>query len=253
MSLYFYSENDQAKKKYNNYCSKCHSKHYPPRGKKCQVAMDKASEDPSISRSHMKASSDSDSDLGMGASKVNMDAKKKITKQKDCSVKRVLTPGPSRTSDLSDGSEVSEDECPSSGLQALILKEFQRVHHRLDDVEAKVQDPGIRSRKRKDCSKLRSSKYLSKNDVKCKNFKKCESSETSSDEELLPPLSVLKSSLEIQRKVDIRISEIEAHSKVQGNESSKLKSKRGGGVDVLVSKKVAWPHDSVLGVLLGKE
>ena len=186
---------------------------------------------PSISRSHMTASSDSDSvsrDLGMGASKVNMGAKKKITKQKDCSVKRLLTPGPSRTSDLSDGSEVSEDERPSGGLQALILKELQRVHHRLDDVEAKVQDPGIRSRKRKDCSKLSSSKYLSKNDVECKNFKTCESSETSSDEELLPPLSVLKTSREIQRKVDNRISEIEAHSKVQGNESLKLKSKRGG-------------------------
>ena len=26
-----------------------------------------------------------------------------------------------------------------------------------------------------------------------------------------------------------------------------MKSKRGGGVDVLVSKKVAWPHDNVLG------
>ena len=64
--------------------------------------------------------------------------------------------------------------------------------------------------------------------VNVKNFKKCESSETSSDEELLPPLSVLKLSPEIQRKVDTRISEIESHSKVQGNESSKLKSKGGG-------------------------
>ena len=240
MSLYFTVKMTKPKNKNKNYCSKCHTKHYPPTGKKCQSTMDKSSEDSSTSRSHVTASSGSDSDnrdLGMGASKVNMGAKKKITKQKDCAVKRVLTPGPSRTSDLSDGSEVSEDERPSGGLQALILKELQRVHHRLDDVEAKVQDPGIRSRKRKDSSKLSSSKYLSKNGVDCKNFKKYESSETSSDEELLSPLSVLKSSQEIQRKVDTRISEIEAHSKVQGNESSKLKSQRGGGVDVLVSKK----------------
>ena len=131
------------------------------------------SEEPNISRNHMTASSESDSDgrdLGMGACKVDMGAKKKITKQKDCSVKRVLTPGPSRTSDQSDGSEVSEDERSSGGLQALILKELQRVHHRLDDVEAKVQDSGRRSRKHKECPKLSSSKYLSKNDVKCKNF-----------------------------------------------------------------------------------
>ena len=222
----------KPKNKNKNHCLKCHSKHYPPTGKKCQVVMDKTKEEPSVNMNPMTTSSESDSDgrdLGVGARKVDIGARKKITKQKDCSVKRVLTPGPSRTSDQSEGSETSEEEHPSGGLQALILKELQRVHHRLDDVEAKVQNSRRRNRNSKDCSKLSSSKYLSNNDVKCKKSRKCQSSsETSSDEELLPPLSVLKSSREIQNKVDARISEIESHSKVQGNESSKLKSKRGG-------------------------
>ena len=120
----------------------------------------------------MTASSEGDSDSRdcvVGACKVDMGAKKKITKQ-DCSVKRVLTPGPSRTSDQSDGSETSEDESPSGGLQALILKELQRVHHRLDDVEAKVQHTRRRNRKHKDCPKLSISKYLSKSDGKCKKL-----------------------------------------------------------------------------------
>ena len=97
-------------------------------------------------------------------------------------------------------------------------------------MEAKVQDGRCPNRSEKDNSKLSSSKYSSKNGVKCKKSKKCKSSsESSSNEELLPPLSVLKISREIQSKVDARISKIESHSQVQGNESSKLKSKRREG------------------------
>ena len=53
--------------------------------------MDKAKEEPSISVNPMTTSSESDSDgrdFGMGACKVDMGTKKKITKQKDCYVKR---------------------------------------------------------------------------------------------------------------------------------------------------------------------
>ena len=32
-----------------------------------------------------------------------------------------------------------------------------------------------------------------------------------------------------------------------GNESHKIKSKRGGGIDVFVKNKVAWPHEHILG------
>ena len=68
-------------------------------------------------------------------------------------------------------------------------------------------------------------------------------SEPSSKEDL-PCLSLLKSSKAVQKKVDARLAELESTSHVEGNECVRLKSKRGGGVDVLVSKKVAWPQDS---------
>ena len=58
---------------------------------------------------------------------------------------------------------------------------------------------------------------------------------------------MLKSSKDIQQQVDSRLRELEECSFVQGNQKQKLKSKRGGNVDCIVSKKVAWPHDSILG------
>ena len=80
-------------------------------------------------------------------------------------------------------------------------------------------------------------KYASPQELqKRRKSKKRKTSRYVSDNEILPSLSVLKSSRDIQRQVDARIAEIESHSKVEGNDS-KLKSKHGGGVDVFVSKK----------------
>ena len=69
--------------------------------------------------------------------------------------------------------------------------------------------------------------------------------ESSSDEEI-PCLSVLKSSKAVQKRVNERLAEIEHSSKLEGNEHCKIKSKRGGGADVAVAKKVAWSQDSIL-------
>ena len=57
---------------------------------------------------------------------------------------------------------------------------------------------------------------------------------------------VLRSSCDIQKAVDKRLAEIETCSHAEGKDN-KLKSKHEGEVEVLVSKKVAWPHDNVLG------
>ena len=117
----------KPKTKNKNHCSKCHSKHYPPTGKKCQNVVENVKNDPSNSVLPV-TSSDSDSDVrdsGVGAFNVDMGGMKKVTRQKDCFVKRVSTPGHSRPSDQADNSETSEDEHPSGGLQALILKELQ--------------------------------------------------------------------------------------------------------------------------------
>ena len=73
-------------------------------------------------------------------------------------------------------------------------------------------------------------------------------SDSSSDESLVPSLSHLKSAMDIQRQVDNRLHELEECSFTpKGQGKQKFKSKRGGNVDILVHKKVAWPHDSILG------
>ena len=58
---------------------------------------------------------------------------------------------------------------------------------------------------------------------------------------------MFKSSIDIQQQIYSRVCELEECSFVQSNQKQKLKSKRGGNVDCIVSKKVAWPHDSILG------
>ena len=142
-------------------------------GKKCQIIENKSMDKPSTSMQPVMSSSDSDSDVrdsGVGAFKVNMGARKKVTKQKDCSDKRVSTSGQSRPIDCSDDSQSSKDEHQSGGLQALILREHQKVHQRFDVVEGKVQDHRHHSNRGKDCSKLSNLDYPLKNC--CKSEKK---------------------------------------------------------------------------------
>ena len=65
---------------------------------------------------------------------------------------------------------------------------------------------------------------------------------------MIPSLSHLKSARDIQRQVDNRLRELEECSFTpKGQGKQKFKSKRGGNVDILVHKKVAWPYDTILG------
>ena len=72
-------------------------------------------------------------------------------------------------------------------------------------------------------------------------------SDSSSDDSLVPSLSHLKSAKNIQRQVDRRLCELEDSSFSTKGKKHKIKSKRGGNVDVIVSKRISWPHDTVLG------
>ena len=94
-------------------------------------------------------------------------------------------------------------------------------------------------------SSFSKSKHVSKH---CKHKKSCySSSESSSEDSDAPDLSYLRSNKRIQKRVDDRLAELEKNCESKGK-SEKLKSKRGGGsVDVLVEKRVAWPHDVILG------
>ena len=72
-------------------------------------------------------------------------------------------------------------------------------------------------------------------------------SESSSDDSDTPSLETLRSH-KMQRQVDKRIRALERSSQSSGNEKvQKLKSKRGGNIDVIVKEKVSWPHEPILG------
>ena len=58
-------------------------------------------------------------------------------------------------------------------------------------------------------------------------------------------MSVIRASSDVQRRADERIAQIERTSQSQGNSTPKIQ--KGGGGGVLVSKKVAWPQDTILG------
>ena len=59
-------------------------------------------------------------------------------------------------------------------------------------------------------------------------------------------MSNIRSDRALQRKVDGRVRSLE-ESQNSGNESQKINSKRGGGVDVFVKNKVACPYEYILG------
>ena len=119
------------------------------------------------------------------------------------------------------------------------------MNMRQDDVEQRVQHTGGHSKDKKDNSKLSTHVKKCFKSEKSKVQVSSTDSELSSDEEI-PCLSFLKSSKAVQKRVNERLAEIESSSKLEGNEQSKTKSKRGGGTDVVVTKKVTWPQHSIL-------
>ena len=85
-------------------------------------------------------------------------------------------------------------------------------------------------------------------DVKRKTYSKyqTESSSSSESESDIPVLSNIRSSKSIQRQIDRAVADLEKRQ-AEKSDTDKLKSKRGGPVDVNVSHKVIWPHEYILG------
>ena len=193
--------------------------------------MDNNKDSDSMELKHTQVSSDDsgsesmDSDVNLKQFVKNRKVKRKITKQLDCHVKRVSAPQAVTTGNQAQADVTGGEKQESDDLQVLILKELQRVNSRLDEVEDKKVDKrqqhGTSS---KDLQKLSKSVQgcCSKSSTKyqkssCKRFL----SDSSSDEDEIPCLSVLMTSRDVQRKVDDRIAEIEGASKVEGNNSQK--------------------------------
>ena len=135
-------------------------------------------------------------------------------------------------------------------LQMQILKELQRVNTRLDAVEDQVAGSSKRPEKQhkgvyeqSKLSRLNSCKHISNSSKS--NFDDMSESDTESVTNV-PSLSTLRDSVKIQKKVDDR--ENKALQETSGMDTcQKIKSKRGGPVEVLVKNKEAWPHKAILG------
>ena len=236
-----------------NYCNKCDTRHFPPTGQKCSILEEyhvspmlaeqssrkgksKFSE-PSSSKTSRKMAkglqqvSDSDTDLS------SVEASPVL--QKNGAIKKKTV---NRTTVASQVDTLEEEE--EQGVQSQILKQLQLMNKRLGEVEQQVQAKDSRH-KTKDLQKL--STPTCSNCDKSKGVCYSDSKVTSSDESDVPDISYLRSSKSIQKQVDCRLSQLERGAHLQGKcNSQKIKSKRGG-VEVLVEKKIAWPHDVILG------
>ena len=172
-----------------------------------------------------------------------------VTRQLDCSDKRALAPGSQGHSDhtMNRIQDSSSEEDTTADTQVLILKQLKKVNSRLDAVEEQMATTSTSKRHKG----LKLSKCSDPIDYvnKKSSRKMCKVvSSSSSEEEELPCLSTLRSSRQIQRKIDRRISEMQLDSKIEGRDIDlKNKSKRGGNVDVLVKRRVAWPQEAILG------
>ena len=227
-------------------CHRCNEKHYPPTGNKCSRPLEDPTTDQEVGKSKqeksgaIRKSKDYQSDINSSSRSMSLHGRSSVAQQPDCSVKRALAPGLEDQSNSEESFE-STGEDSSQHVQLRILEELKKVNHRLDAVEDQVAE----RRQRRDSSR---DTKLSTVKTKCKKKSKIvlsESSESSDDGEI-PLLSSIRSSKAKQKQVDRSLADLEKVNSVKGNEQ-KLKSKRGGPVEVLVSHRVNWPHEYILG------
>ena len=241
------------KSKNKNKCTKCGDKHYPPTGKKCVLysGTNQDSEDNDTLGSSKVLNGTSGSKSKVGSSTVPVGPSGSGNRVGSSTVP--VGPSGSGNSFVKHKSPLkmvglSSDEEDTVSIQ--ILKQLPKVNDRLDIVEEKVDGATASSRRgqQKSQRKHKLSKHcdnkFSKKQCKQTWSDSSESSESSeSDGDVIDTIrkpSVLRASVKMQRKVDERIRRLEAIHDSPGTESGKkIKSKRGGNVEVLVKRKVA--------------
>ena len=215
-------------------CSKCDERHYPPTGKTCQDQRDSLEQCIVIKKSTVKGKKPHGS--GLDSSSYSHGSPSWRLAE--------VTSG--ATAVTHSEYDTSEEDKPQDTVQHKILKELQRVNARLDAFEDRMDNP---SSSQLD-PKLSSPSVRVKKSVKSRAKARLLSSDSSSDSDdsNMPNVNSLRTSRLIQKKVDERLAQLEHHSSLQGNSTStKLKSKRGGNVDVYVDKRVARPHEAIFG------
>ena len=148
------------------------------------------------------------------------------------------------SSDMSLVSSDAEDvqyQATTESIQLKILEELQKVNRRLDSVEDDVAT--IKKTTHQKPGKLSN---FSKSKVKQSESSIVSESDSASDESIVPSLTVLKTSSDIQKQVDKRLHQLQEASASSSGKND-LKSKRGCNIDYVVKHKVAWPQDIILG------
>ena len=231
--------------KNKNKCWACGEKHYPPTGKNCKNAQNPEEEaESSVSVDVSLDERDSPASQVKSHKKVKKCVKKPgVTVEKDSAVSHY---GHGDTTD----ERGLVEEAAGQGVQLQILAELRSMSARLEAVEGQVNKQGsvhgstkTKGQKLSSCTK--SKKFVKQSDTSSSESN--ESLESSDDEVKIPQLSHIRSSKEVQRQIDRSIAKL-SRKQLEGNDiSQKLKSKRGGPVEVAVQKKVAWPHEHILG------
>ena len=133
-------------------------------------------------------------------------------------------------------------------MQQQILQQLKCVNARLDTVEDQIASTSGSRQKPHGLSKLSSSSHKSKSKS---SSVRCHSTSSDSDSDSgtnLHKLSALRSSVSLQRQVDAHLRDLESSQDETGMpKSRKIKSKRGGPIDVLGKQKIAWPDEAILG------
>ena len=142
---------------------------------------------------------------------------------------------------------------PSAGsvsgqlIQEQILQQLQKVNQRLDKVQHRMaEEEDTRGRSRGKLSTDNFSQAVKSKSTSTKQV----SSDSSSDESEAPSLQYLKSKT-LQQKVDRRIRDLDEATSSQDKEV-KIKSKRGGNIEVHVKKKCPGPMRPYWVVSVGK-
>ena len=145
----------------------------------------------------------------------------------------VNSPSTSVTNAGSDQNPAIGGSVSQQMINMQILQQLQSLGQRLDNMEEKS------------CKKTSDQAKVKNKTVKTKKVKNSETPVTVASQSkhlaTVPDLNTLRQDALIQLKVEERLKQLQENDK-----PGKIKSLRGGAVEVLVQNKVKWPHEYVL-------
>ena len=138
-----------------------------------------------------------------------------------------------------DNMDISSQFKVQSVINSQILEQLQKIGKRLDNIEK------VDCKKTSDKTKIKGVKGVSKSKklVSTKSDSKLDS-KAETHVTKLPTFDSLREDSMIQSKVEQTLQELSELAKT--GTIQKLKSQRGGQVEVLVKNRVKWPHEYVL-------